>query len=189
MLYSRKNIGVVGKMNKKEVEILEQLKSKRDDCEAIEGATFVMSSVLAVATGVAGLVGVTSANMAKVSRERIVDAVSESVEYQDAITNEDKLLVSALLNGEISISEYNARKSILHSDKYAIEFAKGSKDEKFVNMLNSYRSNTEIAEGALKRGLPTLVGFTATTSTAFAISEILRRKYEKKIDKEIEMGE
>ena len=169
-------------MAKKEVQdYLAKVEKSRERADGAELAAKLFTGITAGVTMFAGLMGAAGEVSAEIGYNFLKEDVVINSNFDAEVVSKRNALVDQLTAGTISMEDYNAGMDNLYSRDAVVDFAKRSGDERLENLASSYESTKDMGDTVTREGIPTMLAFTGAGAAAWTVSEIIKRKYDRKI--------
>ena len=165
--------------NKDVQTYLEDVEKKRNNTDTAEMAAKLFTGITAGVTLFAGLMGATGEVSAEIGYKHLHNDVVISSSFNEEVATKRNALIDALSTNSITMEEYNAGVANLESRDAVLDYAARSGDTRLENLAKSYVSTKDMGDTVTKEGIPTMLAFTAAGAASWAVTDAIRRKYDR----------
>lgn len=171
-----------GNMAKKEVKsYLENLEKKKEISKNFCMGTALFTGISVTGALVAGMMGGSAYLTEKLTADDIKDMIVSTDGFEGSIADKKAEIQNDFINGQLSEEDYHSQIDSLYSMSHAIQYAKVSGDDTLEGIVANYEKTQDMKTTVIKEGIPTMCAFAGAGLVGLSISEVIRRRYERKI--------
>ena len=138
----------------------------------------MFAGISAGMVAIAGVMGGAAELSTTIGMNNVAAEVREMGSYME----ERNSIIDSFTAGQITKAEYDARLKALDSKESILSHAKASGDERVVTLAQSIEETDEMGDTLLKLGVPRMSAvMLAPGAAAWTVSEMLKRKYDRKL--------